>query len=429
MNIDNYVMSRFNILFREETRCFIYNSLSGGLHEIDEESFNTCLAYQNAKQIKYTPNAIFGNLFKKSYIVPKGKDDEEIKLMHYFKLRQNFQQDRLTMIIAPTLFCNFSCPYCYEKDLPYTQMSENVINGIIDFIKQREKDFKHLEICWHGGEPLCGLSIIEKILSRIDKEISLPISSQTMVSNGYLIDERFTSLFSQHKLDYLQITIDGKKENHNKNRVSKNGLPTFDKIINNIKYALKELSNVNIGIRMNVHKGNMMDFVPLYQELTKLFNNNRVHIYSAFVQDNQACRVSCFNSVEKTNYLYNLYKLIGLNLSTTNFELKLGKCTAIYEHSYIVDPSGDLYKCWVDVGVKAYSIGTVFDGVQNYRLNEKYLLSSDKFSDKKCLSCCIFPICNGGCNKYRFDKDYKTEDICPLSADMIVKFLKEKISK
>lgn len=425
-----YSMSRFNILFKNKDHYFIYNSLYGGLYEIDEKTYNICSASQiDAEQIRHIPNEMINKLHQKSFIVANDSDVENIELLRYFKLAQSFQKDRLTLIIAPTLYCNFSCPYCYEKDLPYTYMQEKVIGGLIQFIKNQEKNFKYLEICWYGGEPLCAIEVIKEILTRISREISLPIKRHTMVSNGYLINTKFVELFTKYKLDYLQITIDGEEENHNKNRLSKNGQPTFSKIINNVDYVIKAIPKMNIGIRMNVHKDNMEDFVPLYKKLTNLWACNRVHIYPAFVLDNNACKVPCFNSIEKTNYLHKLYKQIGLKLSITNLELKLGKCTAIFEHSYIIDPQGDLYKCWVDVGIKAFSIGSVFDGITNHRIVAKYLLSSDKFSDKKCLKCSIFPICSGGCNKYRIDKNYKTQDICPLSPDIIIKFLKEKIEK
>lgn len=70
-------------------------------------------------------------------------------------------------------------------------------------------------------------------------------------------------------------------------------------------------------------------------------------------------------------------------------------------------------------------IGTLEDGITNFDIAERYLLSSDKFSDEKCLGCRLFPICTGGCNKYRMDKNYKTNDICPISEDMLPKFLVE----
>ena len=76
----------------------------------------------------------------------------------------------------------------------------------------------------------------------------------------------------------------------------------------------------------------------------------------------------------------------------------------------------------MDVGVPEKKVGDLKSGIHNYSLIEKYILSSDKFSDEKCLTCSVFPICSGGCNKYRMDSSYTTADICPLSPSIISKF-------
>lgn len=232
--------------------------------------------------------------------------------------------------------------------------------------------------------------------------------------------------FSRFPLGYIQITIDGNEHTHNLNRISKNGQPTFDRIIKNIDLLVKKLPNTNVGVRMNVHKNNVHEFVPLYNALSKRWEGSKVNIYPAFVMDNQSCKVPCFNSIEKTAFLYDLYKKIGRKYSDVDMRLKTGNCTAIYENSYVIGPNGDIFKCWVDVGVPEKRVGDLKSGIHNHALIEKYILSSDKFSDKKCLACSVFPICSGGCNKYRMDSSYTTADICPLSPSIISKFFNIK---
>ena len=120
---------------------------------------------------------------------------------------------------------------------------------------------------------------------------------------------------------------------------------------------------------------------------------------------------------------YEIYKKIGKKYSEIDMKIKTGNCTAIYENSFVIDPKGNIFKCWADVGISKKRIGTLNEGITNYTLVEKYLLSSDKFTDKKCLKCKVFPICSGGCNKYRIDEEFNTDDICPLSVETITKFL------
>lgn len=422
---DTLMMSRFNILYEESSKFFIHNTLNGAIHEIDRATYEMCTNAQiNSRNIKFMPDELISNLMKIGYLVEPSNDIDSINQLRYLKLQKSFQTERLTLVIAPTLFCNFACPYCYEKDLPNNTMSDEVIDDLIGFIKERQNSFKYLELCWHGGEPLVAIKTIEKILNRIKTDLTIEINRHSMVTNGYLINDDFFKCVSHTPLNYIQITIDGNEETHNQNRISKSGRQTFHTIISNIDNLIKKCPDTNIGIRMNVHKNNVNEFIPLYKTLSSRWNNAKVSIYPAFVMDNQSCKVPCFNSVEKTKFLYCLYQQIGKKFSAVDMKLKTGDCTAIYQNSFVVDPAGNLYKCWVDVGVESMSIGNLKTGTQNYKIVEKYLLSSDKFTDKKCLNCKVFPICSGGCNKYRMDEHYTTEDICPISADTIIDFLK-----
>jgi len=417
-----YVMSRFNLLFEEKGRFYICNTLRGGLHEIDAQTFESCIACKkdSRKISKMSPDLI-KKLSCAGYIVLQNADNEAINLLRYMKLLNSFQGDRLTLVIAPTLYCNFACPYCYEKNLPNEQMNDSVIEELINFIKQRQDNFKSLEICWHGGEPLVAITTIKKILTRIRKDVKLELKGHSIVTNGYLLNEKAFECFSEFPLGYIQITIDGNERTHNLNRVSKKGDPTFQKIICNIDSLTEIFPNTNVAIRMNVHKENAAEFIPLYQKLSKRWSGRKVNIYPAFVMNNQSCKVPCFSSVEKTMFLYELYQKIGKMYSDIDMKLKTGNCTAIYENSYVIDPRGNIFKCWVDVGVPEMRVGDVKNGIYNYALIEKYMLSSDKFTDEKCLKCCVFPICSGGCNKYRLDPSYTTEDICPISKEIMIR--------
>lgn len=416
--------SHFNVLFSKNSKFYLYNTLSGGLCEVDESVYSLlCNIEKGHQNVSSLDNETSSYLKKAKYIVKDGEDMKSIRKLRYLKLLKTFQKDRLTLIIAPTLFCNFACPYCYEKNLPNEIMSDDTIEDLIKFIQGKEQDFKYLEICWHGGEPLSAISVIDKILKKIHKEVKIELKGHSMVTNGYLINNHFFNCFEEYPLHYIQITIDGNKISHNKNRISKDGKDTYDQIVHNIDILTEKLPSLRVGIRMNVHKNNEMEFIPLYKELTNRWKGHKVNIYPAFVMENSGCKVSCFNSIEKTTFLFDTYKSIGKKYSMADTNIKTGDCTAIYDNSYVIDPYGDIFKCWVDVGVPDMKIGTLKEGVTNFSIVEKYLLSSDKFSDTSCLKCKLFPICSGGCNKYRMGGGYETKDICPISKDLIPKFI------
>lgn len=60
----------------------------------------------------------------------------------------------MSLIIAPTLDCNFRCPYCFE-DLKKIYMTKGTVNAIKNFVRNKIKNgVTNLNVSWYGGEPL-----------------------------------------------------------------------------------------------------------------------------------------------------------------------------------------------------------------------------------------------------------------------------------
>src|SRR5699024_5938565 len=123
---------------------------------------------------------------------------------------------------APTLSCNFGCPYCYEEPKSGF-MSEEVQKSILDMITEAAKRRKDISVTWYGGEPLIAKDIIfnmsEKIIN-ICEENDCDYSSY-IVTNGYLVTDEIIENFKKYKITGAQITIDGPPEIHNSRRFLK----------------------------------------------------------------------------------------------------------------------------------------------------------------------------------------------------------------
>jgi uncharacterized protein len=105
--------------------------------------------------------------------------------------------------------------------------------------------------------------------------------------------------------------------------------------------------------------------------------------------------------------------------------MQLGSCSAIYENHYIIDPEGNLFKCWADFGFEERRIGNIELGINNWKFVSEYTVDSDKFVDEKCLKCSIFPICDGGCNRFRIDHKYMKMpyNVCPIDEKGLAGYL------
>lgn len=323
--------------------------------------------------------------------------------MEYRKRFESFCGKTLSLVIAPTLACNFACPYCYEANLPVSIMSKEVEDDIILFIKSFENVCDKLEICWEGGEPLIGFETIKSLFSKIESRTSLKITEHLIVTNGYLLTPEICDFFNEKKLNLAQITIDGNPNTHNKSRILKSGKPTCDTIIQNIDMLAELIPTCKIVVRTNIHNGNKNEYGELYNNLTTRWKDKNVYITPAFVLANENCKVSCCSPREKAEFYLDLQKKYHFRRYNVIPKVQIGRCSATAENSYIIDPKGNLYKCWNDIGIEKFCIGNVSEGIKNNILIAKYVIGSDKYGDSKCLNCKLFPICEGGCNRRRID--------------------------
>ena len=187
-----------------------------------------------------------------------------------------------------------SCPYCFEKkydicnynyenNLWIDKVFENIDNIVRDYKKNNEQYYnsKNIEVTLMGGEPL--LERNKSIISVIVQKIKDRGFSYDVVSNGVCIDE-YMDIFLNYKPKYIQITLDGTKEYHDKRRVFKSGKGTFNRIIHNIQQLSKYKINVTIRLNLDIDNiDNLEEFIRYIEDFYK--NNNYVYPYIYPVQD------------------------------------------------------------------------------------------------------------------------------------------------
>jgi uncharacterized protein len=89
-----------------------------------------------------------------------------------------------------------------------------------------------LDLCWHAGEPLVAGLDFYREAQRVIREI-LPAGirlTQVMQTNGTLIDERWCELFREYNIR-VGLSLDGPREVHDRNRVTRRGGGTHDQVI------------------------------------------------------------------------------------------------------------------------------------------------------------------------------------------------------
>lgn len=424
--MNKYILSKYSHLFSDEGKYFLFNSQSLLFTEISENLYHQLNNFNI--DLDTIPNKEL--LIKKEIFVEKEKSNEfyfSQKVKYY---QSSFSQKVLSLTLLPTTGCNFACPYCFEQNKPEKFMTDEVISRLINFIREH-KEAEYIRLTWYGGEPLLGFNIIQNIWNKLDNEIKIPVKEQSITTNGYLLTDEIINFFIYKKLNSIQITLDGKEDNHNKTRrLKRTGNPTYRQIVENIGKILNKWEDTEIKIRVNVEAEKCEDFFVVYNELTKLYGKDKMKIYPGFIRKDNKEKNNFDCGEQMRIQQQNLYlKLLNMGISNFGYPQYVEKgCMSNCINSYIIGPSGEIYKCWNDVGNTSRIIGYIDqDEFTNKDLFSKYMTDLSCFEDEKCKDCLFFPMCSGGCAWYRYRNKYENGkfDICTIQKnnDMLKKYL------
>lgn len=401
--------SRFNFLFQEAGRFFLYNSLSNSFSELDKDTYALIRQKMENGDVDI-PDKDLQSSLEKLKVLTENEQEAFLRLRYKFLLRR-FSTSNLALTINPTLDCNFACPYCFERSHPPKYMTEQVEDDIIKFVK-KHGDAKAVNVTWFGGEPLLAFN---RIVSLTEKFKSLELVYEAgMITNGYLLTDRVVSCLDELQIKSIQVTIDGMREVHDSRRCLRNGHPTFDRIIENIKKAHATCPNIKLNIRVNIDRTNERDFLELYN-LFQTEDFKGILLSPAFVDDIENINKCVLNSEEQNNYINRLLREHGIVFSKFYPE-PMHECFIRNPNSVVIGPEGELYKCWNDVGKEDRIYGYLDGRITNEPLLFRYLAASDPFDDEQCKECILLPVCGGGCPYERIKRDYEDNkiNVCPL---------------
>jgi len=102
-----------------------------------------------------------------------------------------------------------------------------------------------LHILLFGGEPLLNARRAVHLLQQARR---LRLRSAEMATNGTLLTAAVAHRLAEAGLTRLQITFDGDPTSHDTLRVTRNGRPTFDKILRNIR-AASAVASYELAVR------------------------------------------------------------------------------------------------------------------------------------------------------------------------------------
>lgn len=386
-----YKLSMFNLFLDENEELIIFNTLTSGIIHLNSNYRKEFIRFmENGYSL---PNELLENLIKAKILVDKSLD--EIKYLNVLNTISRFQNSMLSLTIAPTLNCNFACPYCYEEGRRYNTMSKKIQDETLNFINKTMEGKNHLSITWYGGEPLLAIDIIQYFTDYFKKR-KYNFNS-AIVTNGFFLNKKTAERLKEYQIESIQVTIDGPESIHDQRRIQRNGGGSFQQILENISSVC---NIIPIVIRVNVDKDN----INKVDDLLNIFDNynlkNKISVYLAPIE-NINNTYKCDNLFTDLEFAKEELRFNIRNLNRGYFSFRVPSCNhyicgAVSSSSYVIDPIGNLYKCWDDIGNKNEIIGNIIDKTENLT-NFTSWLSYNFSKNDKCKTCAILPICMGGC--------------------------------
>lgn len=328
-----------------------------------------------------------------------------------FKNRQTVVK-ALCLHVAHT--CNLNCSYCFASQGKYhgdrALMSYEVGKQALDFLMDHSGTRHNLEVDFFGGEPLMNFDVVKRLVAyarSVEKERGKHFRF-TLTTNGVLIDDDVID-FANREMSNVVLSLDGRKEVHDRYRVDYAGNGSWEKIVPKFQKLVQARQGKNYYMRGTFTHANP-DFLKDIQTMLDLgFTELSMEPVVAASGDPAA-----LTEADKEIVMQQYEEMARLMLQRDKegrpftfyhymIDLKGGPC--IYKRisgcgsgtEYMaVTPWGDLYPCHQFVGDEKFKLGNIWDGVENHAVQAEFA-GCNVYAREECRDCWARLYCSGGC--------------------------------
>lgn len=333
------------------------------------------------------------------------RDAERAEILETFA-RANAEKNPFTALVTLTLECNLACPYCFED--PFRgrfTMDNETADELVSFLCGKMEAGLDVRVDFYGGEPLLALACLKGIARRLHgaaQHYGVAFSFG-FTTNGTLLTSGVVGELLPLGLNEARLTLDGPPDIHNRQRPFVSGAGSFDTILRNIRDTF-ELLPLQIG--GNYTRENYQRFPEMLDKLLQAGIRPdalaAVGFFPVFPKADGSRNVVfgkvCASSEEPWMIEAGLF--LREEILRRGFpaqKLSASACMVEFENDLVVGYDGALYKCPVFMGHEELRIGSLAEGVRDYR--ESHNL--DLWKNDECLDCAYLPLCFGGCRFLR----------------------------
>ncbi|MDO4466946.1 MAG: thioether cross-link-forming SCIFF peptide maturase [Bacillota bacterium] len=418
--IHQYKLNEYNI---------VLDTCSGSVHAVDEVAYDMIALYENTdheeiiKQMleKYshredvTEQDLRYCLEDIESLKKAGKlftPDTYANMAGKLKEKSGNVVKALCLHVAHT--CNLNCSYCFASQGKYhgdrALMTFEVGKQALDFLVANSGTRRNLEVDFFGGEPLMNWDVCKKLVEyarSIEKEHNKNFRF-TLTTNGMLIDDDVIE-FANKEMSNVVLSLDGRKEIHDRLRVNYAGKGSYDTIVPKFQELVESRGGKGYYMRGTFTHANP-DFTKDVFHMADLGFTELSMEPVVCAPGDPAGLTEEDMEIVKEQYEILAKDMIrrkkeGKPITFYHYMLDLTEGPCIYKRisgcgsgtEYMaVTPWGDLYPCHQFVGEEKYKLGDIWNGVTNTALREDFR-SCNAYARKDCEDCWAKLYCSGGC--------------------------------
>ena len=417
--IHSYKMKGYNIIIDQNSGC---------VHSVDEVAYDIINMFESKPKEKIKA-FILDKYSKRDDVTPEDIDlcFEDIEALIKdgrlfakdafensaldFKKRQGVLK-AICLHVAHD--CNLACKYCFagkgEYDGPKGLMSFETGKRALDFLVEKSGTRKNLEVDFFCGDPLLNWEVCKKLVEygrSIEKEHGKNFRF-TLTTNGVLVNDEVID-FCNREMGNVVLSLDGRKETHDRLRTTCNGKGSYDLIVDKFKkfanarnqadyYMRGTYTHYNTDFSKDIiHMAELgfkeLSIEPVVSDPTEPYalKENDLPILKEqyeILADEMLRRYRNGNGFTFYHYM------IDLN-SGPCIVKRISGCGVGTEYM-AVTPSGELYPCHQFVGDEKFLLGDIWKGVINTAILDEFK-GCNVYSHPECKDCFAKLYCSGGC--------------------------------
>jgi uncharacterized protein len=311
--------------------------------------------------------------------------------------------------------CNLGCTYCYasqgEFGGPAKGMTWETAQRAVEFLVRSAEPGTRLHISFLGGEPLANRAVLRRATEHAailadQRDVSIGFSITT---NGTLLTEEDGSFFERYGFA-VTVSLDGLREEHDRQRPFKGGGGSFDRILERAEPLLRMQKQMQVSVRATVTPGRLqlkeslefflgigfhsVGFSPVLRSPT-----GQGEFAEADFGNLLAAMVEC--GLEFESRMIRGERYAFSNLVNALREIHRGThrpypCGAGAGY-FGVSADGELAACHRFVGDREGRMGTLVAGIDRASQN-RWLAERHVHTQLPCRDCWARYLCGGGCH-------------------------------